>query len=192
MTAVKRDPVTGATIPTTAVRSLVPGRRKWHRPESRKPHGVHARRRRSSRHLPEELVPRTTLDLAVRRKPLAARRLRGEEPGRNNRTVGAAAGCGSARASGRTRCSSSCVADEERRTGEARWILIAGVSPRRAFDEAYGFIPRSHREPGRLCDRQRKSVRNGTRRAEALTAIDRAKTTFFSNVSHEFPHAAHL
>jgi len=65
-------------------------------------------------------------------------------------------------------------------------FLIAGVSPRRPFDEAYvSFLE--------LIASQVASVIANARiyqaereRSAALAEIDRAKTTFFSNVSHEF------
>jgi signal transduction histidine kinase len=65
-------------------------------------------------------------------------------------------------------------------------FLIAGVSPRRILDADYrsfldlvaGHIATSIAE-ARAFEAERK-------RAEALAEIDRAKTTFFSNVSHEF------
>ncbi len=65
-------------------------------------------------------------------------------------------------------------------------LLIAGVSPRRALDPAYRTFY------DMLCDavtdafaiaRGYELERN---RADALVEIDRAKTVFFSNVSHEF------
>jgi PAS domain S-box-containing protein len=64
--------------------------------------------------------------------------------------------------------------------------LILGISPRRAFDEAYrrffelvGNHVATLVSNARACEEQRK-------RAEALAELDRAKTAFFSNVSHEF------
>jgi signal transduction histidine kinase len=65
-------------------------------------------------------------------------------------------------------------------------FLIAGVSPRRILDADYrsfldlvaGHIATNIAE-ARAFEAERK-------RAEALAEIDRAKTTFFSNVSHEF------
>ena len=65
-------------------------------------------------------------------------------------------------------------------------ILVAGVSPRRPLDAAY----RSFLElvagqiATAIADAQAYEAQR--RRAEALAEIDRAKTTFFSNVSHEF------
>jgi signal transduction histidine kinase len=65
-------------------------------------------------------------------------------------------------------------------------VLVAGVSPRRALDDRYrGFFELA-------ADHIATAVTNAvafedTRRtAEALAEIDRAKTAFFSNVSHEF------
>lgn len=64
--------------------------------------------------------------------------------------------------------------------------MIAGVSARRALDEAY----RSFYE--QLAATYNTAISNvyayeqEQKRAEALAAIDRSKTAFFSNVSHEF------
>jgi PAS domain S-box-containing protein len=65
-------------------------------------------------------------------------------------------------------------------------VLIAGVSPRRPLDDAYrGFFELAARQFGAaIADVQ--SYEGERRRAEALAEIDRAKTVFFSNVSHEF------
>lgn len=65
-------------------------------------------------------------------------------------------------------------------------FLIAGISPRRAFDEAYsGFLDLV---AGQFASGIAKAQAYAAERerAEALAAIDRAKTAFFSNVSHEF------
>jgi PAS domain S-box-containing protein len=73
-------------------------------------------------------------------------------------------------------------------SGEAGWFgfVIAGLSPFRLYDENYaGFLDL-------VAGQITAAVTNGDayeqerRRAEALAEIDRAKTTFFSNVSHEF------
>ncbi len=65
-------------------------------------------------------------------------------------------------------------------------VLVAGVSARLALDEVYrGFYDL-------LAAAVTTAIANGRafeqerRRAEALAEIDRAKTAFFSNVSHEF------
>jgi signal transduction histidine kinase/GAF domain-containing protein len=65
-------------------------------------------------------------------------------------------------------------------------VLIAGISPRREFDEDYrGFYDL-------LADGVTTAIANARAyeeeraRVEALAGIDRAKTAFFSNVSHEF------
>ncbi|HET9767382.1 MAG TPA: ATP-binding protein, partial [Thermoanaerobaculia bacterium] len=65
-------------------------------------------------------------------------------------------------------------------------VLVAGVSPRRRLDEAYlGFFELA-------ADHITTAIANAhafeaeRRRAEALAEIDRAKTAFFGNVSHEF------
>ena len=71
--------------------------------------------------------------------------------------------------------SSNCVA-----------VLIAGISPRRALDDNYrGFFELVARQfAADIADAQAYEAER--RRAEALAEIDKAKTAFFSNVSHEF------
>ncbi len=65
-------------------------------------------------------------------------------------------------------------------------VLIAGVSPRRPLDDAYlGFFDLLVRQfAAAIVDAQSYEAERA--RAEALAEIDRAKTAFFSNVSHEF------
>ena len=73
-------------------------------------------------------------------------------------------------------------------TGQDRLVgfLIAGVSPRRAFDDAYAsFLDLvSGQLASGIANAQAHEAER--ERAEALAEIDRAKTAFFSNVSHEF------
>jgi PAS domain S-box-containing protein len=65
-------------------------------------------------------------------------------------------------------------------------FLVAGVSPRRALDDDYRHFL------GQLADCTAASVAHAgayeeeRRRADALAELDRAKTAFFSNISHEF------
>jgi PAS domain S-box-containing protein len=65
-------------------------------------------------------------------------------------------------------------------------FLVAGASPRRLLDEPYRafFALVARQIAGALADAQ--AIEAERRRAEALAEIDRAKTTFFSNISHEF------
>ena len=63
---------------------------------------------------------------------------------------------------------------------------ILAISPRRAFDDEYrGFfeVVAAQVEIAIANARSHEQERN---RAEALAALDRAKTEFFSNISHEF------
>ena len=70
--------------------------------------------------------------------------------------------------------------------GRAMGVFVAGLNPFLRFDEAYHsftnlFVGQltAGLSNARAYDAERK-------RAEALAEIDQAKTTFFSNVSHEF------
>jgi signal transduction histidine kinase/CheY-like chemotaxis protein len=65
-------------------------------------------------------------------------------------------------------------------------VLVAGASPRRAFDDRYrGFFDLAADHIATAISNA-VALEEARRRAEALAEIDRAKTTFFSNVSHEF------
>lgn len=65
-------------------------------------------------------------------------------------------------------------------------VMVVGLNPFRLFDESYrGFL-------GLVAGQVAAAIANAQayeqerRRAETLAEVDRAKTTFFSNVSHEF------
>jgi signal transduction histidine kinase len=65
-------------------------------------------------------------------------------------------------------------------------VMIAGVSPHRALDDGYrGFFELAATQ-ALTAIRTARAYQEERKRAEALAAIDRAKTEFFSNVSHEF------
>jgi signal transduction histidine kinase len=65
-------------------------------------------------------------------------------------------------------------------------FLVAGLSPRRIFDAEYrSFFELVVGHVGTAISNAR-AYEEERKRAEALAEIDRAKTTFFSNVSHEF------
>jgi signal transduction histidine kinase len=67
-----------------------------------------------------------------------------------------------------------------------RAILVAAISPMRALDDDYRTFFRliAAQIASSLADAQ--ALEEERRRAEALAELDRAKTAFFSNVSHEF------
>jgi PAS domain S-box-containing protein len=65
-------------------------------------------------------------------------------------------------------------------------ILIAGLNPYRLFDESYrGFLNLLTQQIGTSIANA-EAYEAERKRAEALAEIDKAKTAFFSNVSHEF------
>jgi signal transduction histidine kinase len=65
-------------------------------------------------------------------------------------------------------------------------LLVVGLNPFRPFDEGYrGFLELAASQiAAALANAQ--AYAEERQRAETLAALDRAKTTFFSNVSHEF------
>ena len=65
-------------------------------------------------------------------------------------------------------------------------VLVAGVSPRRALDDRYRDFFELAADHIATAISNAVALEEARRRAEALAEIDRAKTAFFSNVSHEF------
>ena len=65
-------------------------------------------------------------------------------------------------------------------------VLVVGISPNRALDEAYRSFYELLAGQVSVLIRNAGAYEEERRRAEALAQLDRAKTTFFSNVSHEF------
>jgi signal transduction histidine kinase len=65
-------------------------------------------------------------------------------------------------------------------------LLVAGISPHRALDERYLRFLRTTADQVMTVIANARAYEAEKKRAEALAEIDRAKTTFFSNVSHEF------
>jgi PAS domain S-box-containing protein len=75
-----------------------------------------------------------------------------------------------------------------RKSGQDRLagFLVAGLSPRRPFGDDYrGFLDLLAGQIASAIANAR-AYEEEKRRAEALAELDRAKTAFFSNVSHEF------
>ena len=69
---------------------------------------------------------------------------------------------------------------------EVAGFLIVGISSRLQFDAAYrDFLELLRTQVANIISNAR-AYEEEKRRAEALAALDRAKTQFFSNVSHEF------
>jgi PAS domain S-box-containing protein len=65
-------------------------------------------------------------------------------------------------------------------------LLVVGINPRRALDEEYsGFFQLITGHVGSAIANAR-AYETERKRAEALFELDRAKTAFFSNISHEF------
>ena len=71
--------------------------------------------------------------------------------------------------------------------GAVTHVLVAGLNPRYLFDdEARSFLQLVGRQIVTSVASTRAPTRRRRARAEALAELDRAKTAFFSNVSHEF------
>jgi PAS domain S-box-containing protein len=65
-------------------------------------------------------------------------------------------------------------------------VLIAGLNPFRLFDDRYRDFMMLAAKQASAAIAHAEAYQAEQRRAEALAEIDRAKTLFFSNVSHEF------
>jgi diguanylate cyclase (GGDEF)-like protein len=65
-------------------------------------------------------------------------------------------------------------------------VFVAGISPHRALDEHYQRFFRATADQIMAVVACARAYQEERGRAEALAEIDRAKTAFFSNVSHEF------
>jgi PAS domain S-box-containing protein len=64
--------------------------------------------------------------------------------------------------------------------------LVVGINPRRPFDDGYRSFLDLVADQLTTALTNARAYEAERRRAEALAAVDRAKTAFFSNVSHEF------
>ncbi len=65
-------------------------------------------------------------------------------------------------------------------------FLVSGINPRRRLDPAYGSFLNLAASHVATAVSNARAYEEERRRAEALAELDRAKTLFFSNVSHEF------
>jgi PAS domain S-box-containing protein len=73
-----------------------------------------------------------------------------------------------------------------REDSDAAGFLVLGLHPGRAFDDAYRQFVRRIAEQIAIGLASARAYELQLQRADALAEIDRAKTAFFSNVSHEF------
>ena len=65
-------------------------------------------------------------------------------------------------------------------------LLVVGISPRRPMDDAHATFLDLVRTTINTVAASALAITEERKRAEALAEIDRAKTAFFSNISHEF------
>ncbi|MEU5962418.1 ATP-binding protein [Micromonospora parva] len=70
--------------------------------------------------------------------------------------------------------------------GQPRGVLLAGVSPSRGLDEAYRSFHQLLAQQISVALRNAQEYEEERRRIEAMAELDRLKTDFFANVSHEF------
>jgi K+-sensing histidine kinase KdpD len=78
------------------------------------------------------------------------------------------------------------VAIRLREHSEAAGFLVLGIHPGRAFEDTYRHFVRRIAEQIAIGLASARAHAQERQRAEALAELDRAKTAFFSNVSHEF------
>ena len=72
------------------------------------------------------------------------------------------------------------------REGERTGVLVAGVNPRRPLDAGYRDFLNLVASHMATAITNARAYEEERRKAKALAELDRAKTVFFSNVSHEF------
>jgi PAS domain S-box-containing protein len=70
--------------------------------------------------------------------------------------------------------------------GKVSGVLVAVASPRRRLDDSYRDFFLQAAGQVALAIANARAYEEARQRAEALAEIDRAKTTFFNNISHEF------
>lgn len=70
--------------------------------------------------------------------------------------------------------------------GQPLGVLLLGVNPSRELDEAYRSFHALLAQQVAVAVRNAQAYEEERRRAEALAELDRVKTGFFTNVSHEF------
>ncbi len=73
-----------------------------------------------------------------------------------------------------------------RAESDAAGFLVLGIHPGRAFDDRYSQFVRRIAEQIAIALTNARAYEQQRQRADALAEIDRVKTTFFGNVSHEF------
>jgi PAS domain S-box-containing protein len=84
-------------------------------------------------------------------------------------------------------CTTAVVLPLVRRGAERPYgVVVAGVSPRRELDDAYRTFFTLASEHVATAIGNARAFEEERRRARQLAELDRAKTAFFSNVSHEF------
>ncbi|MET0399061.1 MAG: ATP-binding protein [Longimicrobiaceae bacterium] len=72
------------------------------------------------------------------------------------------------------------------RPGSPAGFLVAGISPRRALDDEYRAFAERAADHIATAIANARAYEDERGRAEALAELDRAKTAFFTNISHEF------